>query len=108
MREELRRLRRDTEVILHLHKHRLSELFDDKVVRIAFQNRLLLYLLYKCGGFVPTFTDIEEVAAMHGIPEEQIIRRHGTETDKNLQKLLSRTLENEVKKHFNGGSLGAK
>ncbi|MCK1466885.1 FAD-dependent oxidoreductase [Bradyrhizobium sp. CW10] len=103
--EELtRRLRRDTDVILHLHKRRLAELFDDKTIKIAFQNRLLLYLLYKCGGFVPTFTDIEVVAAMHGIPETQIIRRHGAERDKNLQKLLSETLQNEVKEHFGDGS----
>jgi hypothetical protein len=101
VREDLtRRLRRDTDVILHLHKHRLAELFDDGKIKIAFQNRLLLYLLYKCGGFVPTFTEIEDVVAMHDIPEEQIIRRHGTGRDENLQKLLSKTLQNEVKKQF--------
>ena len=102
--EMTRRLRRDTDVILHLHKHRFAELFADRALKIAFQNRLLIYLLYKCGGFVPTFTDIDEVAAMHGIPKNQIIRRHGTETDKNLQKLLSQTLQCEVKKHFGDGS----
>jgi hypothetical protein len=103
--EELtRRLRRDTDVILHLRKHRLAELFDEKAIKIAFQNRLLLYLLYKCGGFVPTFADIEAVAGMHGIPKKQIILRHGTETDKNLEKLLSKSLQNDVKEHFGDGS----
>ena len=82
VRDELtRRLRRDTDVILHLYKHRFAELFDDKTLKIALQNRLPIYLLYKCGGFVPTFADIEEIAAMHGIPEEQIIRRHGTKSN---------------------------
>jgi hypothetical protein len=103
--EELtRRLRRDTDVILHLRKHRFAELFDDRELNIAFQNRLLIYLLYKCGGFVPTFARIKQVAAMHGIPDKQIIRRHGTKRDKNLHKLLSTTLEHEVSKHFGDGS----
>jgi hypothetical protein len=100
-----RRLRRDTDVILHLRKHRFAELFEDRALKIAFQNRLLIYLLYKCGGFVPTFACIKEVAAIHGIPDLQTIRRHGTETDKNLQNLLSGTLADEVKKHFGDGSL---
>jgi hypothetical protein len=99
------RLRRDTDVILHLCKRRFAGLFEDKALKIAFQNRLLIYLLFKCGGFVPTVTDINEVAALHGITKEQIIRRHGTETDKNLQKLLSEPLQDEVKKHFGDGSL---
>ena len=88
-------------MILHLHKRRFAELFDDKALKVAFQNRLLIYLLYKCGRFVPVFTDpdlldrhgelsaIDKVASMHGIPKEQIIRRHGTETHENLQKSLS-------------------
>ena len=105
-REELsRRLRRDTEVILHLRKRMFAELFDDKELKIAFQNRLLIYLLYKCGGFVPTCADIAEVVKMHGIPEKQVILRHGTERDKNLAQLLSETLNEEVKRHFGDGTL---
>jgi hypothetical protein len=115
--ELTRRLRRDTDVILHLHKRRFAELFEDKALKIAFQNRLLIYLLYKCGRFVPAFTNpylldrheelsaIDKVASMHGIPKEQIIRRHGTETNENLQKLLSPLLQEEVKKHFRDGRL---
>jgi FAD dependent oxidoreductase len=45
VREQLtRRLRRDTDVILHLYKRRFAELFEDKALKIAFQNRLLIYL----------------------------------------------------------------
>jgi FAD-NAD(P)-binding len=106
VREELtRRLRRDTNVILHLHEHRFAGLFEEKTLKISFQNRLLIYLLYKCGGFVPTFTDIDKLAAMHGVSKDHIIRRHGTETDENLQNLLSSTLHGEVKKYFGDGSL---
>jgi hypothetical protein len=105
VRQELtQRLRRDTDAILHLRKPMLAELFDDPNLKIAFQNRLLIYLLYKCGGFVPTSSDIDEVAKMYSIPSNHIIRRHGADTDKNLTKLLSAKLRDEVKKHFENGS----
>jgi hypothetical protein len=99
------RLRRDTDVILHLKKRMLAELFDDPHLKIAFQNRLLIYLLYKCGGFVPSCTEISALAQMHGIPEGQIVRRHGTMRDENLALLLSDGLKQEVTKHFDDGSL---
>jgi hypothetical protein len=78
VRDELtRRLRRDTDVILHLYKHRFAELFDDKTLKIALQNRLPIYLLYKCGGFVPTFTDIDEVCdARHSGGADYPTARH--------------------------------
>ena len=44
------RLRRDTQVMLHTKVRRISDLFDDKNAKISFQNKLLVYLLYKCGG----------------------------------------------------------
>jgi hypothetical protein len=84
-----RRLRRDTDAILHLKKRMLAELFDDAHLKIAFQNRLLIYLLYKCGGFVPSCTEIPALAQMHSIPDAQIVRRHGTLRDENLALLLS-------------------
>jgi hypothetical protein len=103
--ELMRRLRRDTEVILHLRKRMLAELFEDKDLKIAFQNRLLIYLLYKCGGFVPTFAEIREIAKVHGIPGEQIVQRHGTAREKNLKQLLSATLHSEVNQYFGDGTL---
>ena len=103
-REELtRRLRRDTEVILHLKKRTLAELFEDIELKIAFQNRLLIYLLYKSGGFVPTRTEIAEVVKMHGISDTEVILRHGAEWEKNLAQLLSDTLEKQVGEHFKAG-----
>jgi hypothetical protein len=100
-REELtRRLRRDTEVILRLRKRTIVELFEDKDLKIAFQNRLLIYLLYKSGGFVPTCAEIDEVVKVHGIPNGQVIRRHGAQWKENLTQLLSETLDKEVKEHF--------
>lgn len=104
-RQELtQRLRRDTEVILRLKKRTIAELFEDKEIKIAFQNRLLIYLLYTCGGFVPTCAHVEEVMRMHGIPDSQVIRRHGTEWEENLAQLLSNPLNKEVLKHFKDGA----
>ncbi|WP_457489213.1 FAD/NAD(P)-binding protein, partial [Tardiphaga sp. P5_C10] len=46
------RLRRDTAVILHLLVEKFSELFRPQTAKISFQNKLLIYLLYRCGGFI--------------------------------------------------------
>ena len=99
-----RRLRRDTEVILHLRRPTLIELFDNPEVKIAFQNRLLIYLLYKCGGFIPSCAEIVELARMHGIPDAQVIQRHGTEVCKNMASLLSDDLMRAVTDRFCEGT----
>jgi hypothetical protein len=99
-----RRLRRDTDVILHLKKRMLAELFEDKSLKIAFQNRLLIFLLYKCGGFVPTCDAVEDIARIHGIPIDHVINRHGTKRDENLTQVLSGKLSEEVRAHFADGS----
>jgi hypothetical protein len=43
------RLRNDTEVVLQVKPKRFAELFAG-TKRVSFQNRLLAYLLFKCGG----------------------------------------------------------
>jgi hypothetical protein len=73
-----KRLRRDTEVILRLQVRKLSDLFDPTTTRISFQNRLLVYLLYKCGGFFPSSQKEELLLRQYSIPPERVIRRHGT------------------------------
>ena len=100
----MRRLRRDTKVILHLKKRMLAELFDDPTLKIAFQNRLLIYLLYKCGGFVPTCTEIPALVKIHSIPDAHVVKRHGTDVNKNLESVLSDGLMAEVTNHFGGKS----
>jgi FAD-NAD(P)-binding len=87
--EMARRLRRDTEVILHLKVRKLSELFDPRKTRISFQNKLLVYFLYKCGGFFPSSLEEILLTQQHSIPHERIIRRHGTLRDEQLKRLLS-------------------
>ncbi|MBV7522577.1 FAD-dependent oxidoreductase [Ensifer sp. ENS12] len=85
------RLRRDTDVILRLKKRKLSDLFDGDV-RISFQNRVLVYALYKCGGFVPSTETETALSRQHGIPPERIIKRHGTKREMQLKATLSESL----------------
>ena len=90
------RLRRDTDVILHLKLKKLSELFDSSSVRISFQNKLLVYLLYRCGGFVPSTESERAIVRQHSIPAERVIRRHGTNRDMQLANILSPSLITEI------------
>ncbi|MGO7668529.1 FAD-dependent oxidoreductase [Rhizobium ruizarguesonis] len=85
------RLRRDTDVILRLKVKKLSDLFDGDV-RISFQNRVLVYVLYKCGGFVPSTEKETVLARQHAIPPERIIQRHGTKREMLLKGILSEPL----------------
>ena len=98
--QELRkRLRHDTEVILHLKVRRLSELFDRSTIRISFQNKVLVYLLYRCGGFVPSCVDEKALIRQHGIPAKRVIRRHGTLRDSQLEAMMSKTLYQAIQTH---------
>jgi len=98
-----KRLRRDTGVILHLKERMFADLFEMPGIKISFQNRLLIYLLYKCGGFVPTSEGIEDVMKMQAIPRDRVILRHGIKEDRNLQQVLSETLYQEVATSFVDG-----
>lgn len=90
------RLRRDTNVILHLKVRRLSELFASETSRISFQNKLLVYLLYRCGGFVPSTMDIKLLARIHAVPTERLVLRHGPDREAQLMALLSGELYSQV------------
>jgi len=91
VREKLtQRLRRDTEAILHLKVRRLGELFEsEKAKSSSFQNKLLLYFLYKCGGFVPSSVEENDLIKQHKIPNSQVIRRYGTNPEQQLKLTLS-------------------
>lgn len=86
------RLRRDTEVILSLQVKKFSELFDPATRRISFQNRILIYILYKCGGFFPSSIGTDVIERKNEIPGPYVVRRHGTERDAMLKSVLSKKL----------------
>jgi len=103
LRQDLvRRLRRDTDVILHLQVKKLSQLFDPATSRISFQNKLLVYFLYKCGGFVPSALPEEQLVRQHGIHEDRVVRRHGTHRDEQLRDLLSEKLYKAIETRRGG------
>jgi hypothetical protein len=87
-----RRLRRDSEVILHLKVKKLSELFESATSRISFQNKVLVYFLYKCGGFIPSSLDEHDLLKQYSIPQARKILRHGTLRDEQLKAILSSPL----------------
>jgi len=95
--EELRhRLRRDTEVILHLKVRNLADLFGGQTSRMSFQNALLVYLLYKCGGFAPSTEKEVDLTSRLAIRPKHIIRRHGTNRFQQFKRLLSEKLYSVV------------
>ncbi len=83
------RLRRDSDAILHLKVRNLADLFDSRVSRMSFQNALLVYLLYKCGGFAPSTEEETFLIRRLGIRPEHVIRRHGTNRREHFKRLLS-------------------
>lgn len=83
------RLRRDTDAVLQLLVRKFSDLFDPGNTKISFQNRLLVYLLYKCGGFVPSTQKESQLVRQHSIGAGCIIRRHGTHRDEQLRGMIS-------------------
>ena len=69
------RLRADTEVILKLNKtESFRKAFASKA---SFQNRVLLFALYKAGGFYPASQNEHTLRQEYGISEDHVIRRHG-------------------------------
>lgn len=96
------RLRRDTEVILHLQVTKLSQLFDPATARISFQNKLLVFFLYKCGGFVPSALEEHKLVQQHSIHRDRIVRRHGTHRDDQLRAILSDALYKAVETRRGG------
>jgi hypothetical protein len=86
------RLRRDTEVMLHTRQRSFAALFGRGT---SFQNRLLVYLLFKCGGFVPTSACAKDIVAQYSIARDCIVTRHGTLREDQFRRLLSSKLARE-------------
>ncbi|WP_156656304.1 NAD(P)-binding protein [Mycobacterium sp. 852002-51152_SCH6134967] len=89
------RLRNDTMVILHLKKNRtFASIFEQESA--SFQNRLMTFLLYRCGGFIPSNKDMNDLATEYSVPERRIIIRHGTERLEGLNAVLTPKLSEEL------------
>ncbi|SDO20913.1 FAD-dependent oxidoreductase [Afipia sp. GAS231] len=83
-----RRLRRDTNVVLRCKERRIAGLLSAPDIRISFQNRLLVYMLYKCGGFVPSIEKEDVLQRKHEIGGNYTISRIGVNRSAQLERCL--------------------
>jgi hypothetical protein len=86
------RLRADTAAILQTKKtvDSFKKVFSTPA---SFQNRFLLYALYRAGGFIPIFKeDCAKICEEYGIRQADIIRRHGTDRWEAVEDVMEKTL----------------
>jgi hypothetical protein len=90
-RDELsKRLRKDTVVTMHISGH------DNKVNSFSsifggtssILSRLLTFLLYRCGAFSMSFSDLDACVRGQNVPERQVLCRHGTDTMGHLRDII--------------------
>ena len=85
----VKRIRKDTHVTLHLagrHGNKsVPEVFR-KTTSVL--NQLLLYLLYRCGAFAPSFDRLDDAIAKFAGPKERIICRHGALTAGHVARIF--------------------
>lgn len=90
-REELcKRIRKDVIVTLHL-SGRNDEVKSFPQIfgrNSSFLNRMLTYLLYRCGAFAPDFSTITGAVARHNVPPANVICRYGANTVEHLLALF--------------------
>jgi hypothetical protein len=103
-----RRLRRDTDAVLQLKVRDLAELLEPTTSRTSFQNALLLYLLYRVGGFAPSTEEVDDLRERYSIPESSVVRRHGTKRMRQLGRILADPLFEIVSKRAEGATEFAK
>jgi hypothetical protein len=82
------RLRRDTSVVLRCKVRKFSELIDSSEIRISFQNRLLVYMLFKCGGFTPSDVEVDVIKKTYAVPHDEVVYRTGVDRKAQLQGCL--------------------
>ena len=100
-----RRIRKDTKVFLHLSgkgggNSMLPQVFGESS---SFLNRFMLYLLYRCGAFVPTFNSLDDLIEETRVPLDNIVCRHGADTLRHVERLFNdgtkiRRRLNEIKR----------
>jgi len=94
------RLRADTDVILQLNKtESFRKAFASKA---SFQNRVLLFALYKAGGFYPTSQSEHALCREYGILEDHVIRRHGIKPKLVVEDVLDRDFYQAVGQRMSG------
>jgi hypothetical protein len=93
------RLRQDNDATLQVrHTRQLSALFGHQA---SFLNNLLIFLLYRAGGFALRFGELNRESAIGYKP---LVIRHGTDRDTHLRSIFRRAREataclNRAKRH---------
>lgn len=85
------RIRKDTSVVLHIAGKdrkitRFSEIFGR---HSSVLNRVMAFLLYRCGAFSLSLEDPEEFAPKSGIEAQHVLCRYGADTLGHLRDMIS-------------------
>jgi hypothetical protein len=99
---ELRsRIRKDTRVILHIGGEdgairSISDIFGP---RSSFQNRMMTFLLYRCGAFSPRTESLETLIKTRNIDDANVLRRYGPNALAHVAKMFTdiAQIENRLK-----------
>jgi hypothetical protein len=86
-----KRIRKDTRVALHISGK------DGKVKTFShifgpyssFLNRMMVFLLYKCGAFSISMADLATAVRRHGAPPENVLCRYGADPLAHLRAMFS-------------------
>ena len=89
--ELYKRLRKDTRVALHVRGKnqevkRFSDIFGPSS---SFLNRMMTFLLFKCGAFSLSIEDLELTVKRHATPHENVLCRYGTDAIGHLHSMFS-------------------
>jgi hypothetical protein len=89
-RELVDRIRKDTRVTLHMRgKDGNVRSFPQIFGRYSsFLNRLMTFLLYRCGAFSLSFSELGSAVRRAGVPPANVICRHGADTIDHLHALF--------------------
>lgn len=85
-----KRIRKDTRVALHISGKlggvkAFPQVFGP---HSSFLNRMMLYLLYRCGAFSISFADLETAVGLHGVPRANVLCRYGAEPLTHLRAMF--------------------
>ncbi|MDR5856648.1 FAD-dependent oxidoreductase [Caballeronia sp. LZ062] len=88
------RIRKDTRVILHVAGSRgqVRSLEGAIEQKSAILNKLLTFLLHRCGAFIPSFRSMPETIERFRPDQRDIICRHGTDPKATIRDLFFNSL----------------
>jgi hypothetical protein len=91
VRELAARIRKDTRVTLHISGRdgeisSFSEIFNE---RSSLLNKLMTYLLYRCGAMGLSLVDLDSTVATRRVPRANVLCRYGTDRMNHLRSMFA-------------------